>query len=137
MASLKKSLKVCRVNAGEANRLESDRFQNSDNLLCPVWNGRDEIGRSVIGDSTNIKLRGCNLPLDRVVVENNLRANHSLNPGLDTYGISAPFSDQKPMKKICDMTDDEIAIEAQERRNLVRLQAGIQDYEFKVASGMD
>ena len=43
MASLKKSLKVCRINAGEANRLESDRFQNSDNLLCPVWNGHDQV----------------------------------------------------------------------------------------------
>ena len=137
MASLKKSLKVCRINAGEANRLESDRFQNSDNLLCPVWNGHDQNGRIVIPDSNNTKLRGCNLPLDRVVIENNLRSSYSLAPGLDTYGISAPFSDQKPMKKICDMTDDEIAMEAQERRNLVRLQVGMQNHALRVSSGMD
>ena len=70
MSSLKKSLKVCRVNTGEANRLESNRFQNSDNLVCPVWNGHDEKGRSVISDSINTKSSGCNLALDRVVVEN-------------------------------------------------------------------
>ena len=137
MASLKKSLKVCRVHPAEASRLESDRFQNSDNLLCPVWNGHDQAGRSVILDSNNAKSRGCNLPLDRVVVENNLRSTYSLAPGLDTYGISAPFSEQKPMKKICDMTDDEIATDAQERRNLVRLQTGMQNYALRIASGMD
>ena len=111
--------------------------QNSDNLLCPVWNGHDQAGRSVILDSNNAKSRGCNLPLDRVVVENNLRSTYSLAPGLDTYGISAPFSEQKPMKKICDMTDDEIATDAQERRNLVRLQTGMQNYALRIASGMD
>ena len=137
MSSLKKSLKVCRVDAGEANRFESDRFQNSDNLVCPVWNGHDEKGRSVISDSNNTKSRGCNLPLDRVVVENNLRSNYSISPGLDAYGISAPFFEENSSKKICDMTDDEIAIESQKRRNLVRLQLGMQDYALRVASGMD
>ena len=36
-----------------------------------------------------------------------------------------------------DMTDDEIAMEAQERRNLVRLQVGMQNHALRVSSGMD
>ena len=70
--SLESALRTCKVNQSSANKVESDRFLNPDNMLCPIWNGHDLTGRPVCPDSFMTKSRGCNSAQDRVLVENNV-----------------------------------------------------------------
>lgn len=70
--SLESAVRTCKVNTAWANRVESDRFLNPNNMVCPVWNGIDTSGRSVCPDSFYTKRAGCNSASDRVVVENNV-----------------------------------------------------------------
>jgi len=70
--SLESALRTCKVNQSSANKVESDRFLNPDNMLCPIWNGHDLAGRPVCPDSFMTKSRGCNSAQDRVLVENNV-----------------------------------------------------------------
>ena len=91
MLSLNGALRTCKVNTGWANRLESDRFQNPNLMVCPTWNGMDNAGRPVTADSFNTKRRGCNSADDRVAVENNLRPQYMEYISLDASGITAPL----------------------------------------------
>ena len=68
--SLESAVRTCKVITGEANRIESDRFFNPENLVCPVWNGVDDLGRQACYDSYYTKSRGCNNAEDRILVEN-------------------------------------------------------------------
>lgn len=70
--SLESAIRTCKVNQSSANKVESDRFLNPDNMLCPIWNGHDLAGRPVCPNSFMTKSRGCNSAQDRVVVENNV-----------------------------------------------------------------
>jgi hypothetical protein len=70
--SLESSIRTCKVNPEEADRIESDRFLNPHNMVCPMWNGVDLTGRQVCPDSFYTKRAGCNSAEDRVVVENNV-----------------------------------------------------------------
>lgn len=70
--SLQSALRTCKVDTGWANKIESDRFLNPDNMVCPIWNGIDTSGREVCPDSFVTKSAGCNSAEDRVVVENNV-----------------------------------------------------------------
>ena len=70
--SLESALRTCKVNQSSANKVESDRFLNPYNMLCPIWNGHDLAGRQVCPDSFMTKSRGCNSAQDRVIVENNV-----------------------------------------------------------------
>jgi len=70
--SLESSIRTCKVNPEEANRIESDRFLNMNNMVCPMWQGVDLTGRTVCKDSFYTKRAGCNSAEDRVVVENNV-----------------------------------------------------------------
>ena len=70
--SLESAIRTCKVETGWANRAESDRFLNPNNMVCPIWNGVDTSGRSVCPDSFFTKRAGCNSASDRVVVENNV-----------------------------------------------------------------
>lgn len=83
--SLNSSIRTCRVDSGEANRLESDRFLNPMNMVCPIWNGFNLKGQQVCPDSFYTKSPGCNSAEDRVVVENNQRPKYfdyiTLNAG--------------------------------------------------------
>lgn len=85
--SLQGSLKTCKVDTSWAERLRSDRFENPDNMMCPVWSGRDLTGRPVSADSFYTKLEGCNTPLDRVAVENTLRPQYMEAVTTDAYGF--------------------------------------------------
>lgn len=85
--SLNKSVRTCKVNTGWADRIQSDRFQNSDLMMCPVWNQRDLAGRKVCADSFNTKRAGCNSSLDRIDVENFLRPQYMEYVTLDAAGI--------------------------------------------------
>ena len=108
--SLESSLRTCKVDTGWANKVESDRFLNPNNMVCPVWNGVDLTGRRVCPDSFYTKTAGCNSAEDRVVVENaqrpqymeyiNLSANGidgaiygGMGGSKETYGNSMPWNE--------------------------------------------
>ena len=85
--SLDASIRTCKVETGEATRIQSDRFQNPNNMVCIPWNGRNLKGQSVCADSFYTKTPGCNSAEDRVGVENNLRPDYSSYINLNTAGI--------------------------------------------------
>ena len=70
--SLESAIRSCKVDTAWASKVESDRFFNPNNMVCPIWNGMDTSGRSVCPDSFYTKRAGCNSAEDRVVVENNV-----------------------------------------------------------------
>jgi len=67
--SLEASIRTSKVNTGFASKMQSDRFLNPNNLVCPVWRGFDSAGRSVPVDSYYTKREGCNSANDRVEVK--------------------------------------------------------------------
>ena len=87
--SLEGSIRTCKVDTGYANKVESDRFLNPENMVCPIWNGVDLTGRRVCPDSFYTKSAGCNSAEDRVVVENNLRPQYAEYVNLSANGIDA------------------------------------------------
>ena len=89
--SLNGSLRTCKVSTGWANRIQSDRFENPNLMVCPVWNGRDLAGRPACASSFYTKSPGCNSSSDRVLVENNLRPQYMEYIQLNAAGISAPI----------------------------------------------
>lgn len=89
--SLLGSINVCKVNTGWADKIQSDRFENPSNLLCPLWNGQDSFGRFVSVDSFVTKNAGCNSAADRVSVENFLRPQYMEYVALDAAGFQAPL----------------------------------------------
>lgn len=93
--SLLGSINVCKVNTGWANKIQSDRFENPSNLLCPLWNGQDNFGRFVHPDSFVTKNAGCNSADDRVTVENFLRPHYMEYVALDAAGFQAPLYGNK------------------------------------------
>jgi len=85
--SLESSIRTCQVDTAWANRAQSDRFLNSNALMCPTWGGTDLVGRQVCPDSFNTKSAGCNSALDRVVVESHLRPQYMEYISLNAQGI--------------------------------------------------
>lgn len=80
----------CSVNTGYANKLQSDRFENPQNLLCPLWNGLDQYGRVSSYDSFYTKAPGCQSAEDRVAVENYQRPQYIDFIPLDASGYLNP-----------------------------------------------
>jgi hypothetical protein len=91
MISIEKSVRTCKVNTDWALRAQSDRFLNSNEATCPVWNGQDSLGRTVCENSYYTKAPGCNSSNDRVVIENELRPQYYNYVNLDAYGLSGNF----------------------------------------------
>lgn len=86
--SLESSIRTCQVDTAWAARAQSDRFLNTDALMCPTWTGRDLAGRPVCPDSFWTKSPGCNSSLDRVSVENHLRPSYYEYVTLNPQGVS-------------------------------------------------
>lgn len=86
--SLNKSIRTCKVETGEANRIQTDRFFNPNNMVCVPWNGFNNKGQSVCPDSFFTKTPGCNSALDRVDVENFLRPDYSDYINLNLAGLT-------------------------------------------------
>lgn len=86
--SLQKSIRTCKVNTGNADRLDSDRWLNSNNTLCPVWTGYDLAGRKACTNSFYTKSEGCNSANDRIFVENDLRPKYFDYIALNAAGVS-------------------------------------------------
>ena len=70
--SLESALRTCKVDTAYAPRIQSDRFQNPNIMVCPIWNGMDTAGRSVCENSFYTKRGGCNNATDRVDIENSV-----------------------------------------------------------------
>jgi hypothetical protein len=85
--SLDASIRTCKVEAGEASRIESDRFLNPNNMICIPWSGQNNKGQTVCADSYYTKRRGCNSALDRVGVENHLRPDYATYINLNVAGL--------------------------------------------------
>jgi hypothetical protein len=85
--SLQKSVRTCRVDTGYADKLQSERFLNSCQVVCPVWSGTDQYGRMVCPDSAMIEVAGCRSALDRVDVENYQRPQYFELVNLDGFGV--------------------------------------------------
>jgi|UniRef100_A0A6C0CZ99 hypothetical protein len=86
--SLESAIRTCKVDTAYANKVESDRFLNPNNMVCPIWNGVDTAGRQVCPDSFYTKNAGCNSAEDRVFVENNLRPQYAEYINLSAQGIN-------------------------------------------------
>ncbi len=74
--NLESALRTCKVDTAYQQKIQSDRFLNPRNAVCPVWNGLDTAGRVACKDSFYTKREGCNSALDRVGVENVLRPQY-------------------------------------------------------------
>jgi hypothetical protein len=66
------AVKTCTLDTAYADKIQSDRFFNPNNMVCPTWLGVDNLGREVCPDSFNTKSGGCNSALDRVNIENDV-----------------------------------------------------------------
>jgi hypothetical protein len=86
--SLEKSVRTCDVNVGEANRIQSDRFFNPQNMVCIPWNGLNNKGQEVCPDSFWTKTPGCDSSEDRVMVENAQRPKYMNYVTLGAQGIT-------------------------------------------------
>jgi hypothetical protein len=85
--SLEAAIRTCKVDVAYANKVQSDRFLNPDNMVCPIWGGVDTAGRSVCPDSFVTKTAGCNSAEDRVMVENDQRPQYMEYINLSANGI--------------------------------------------------
>ena len=86
--SLQGSIRGCNVDAGWASRIQSDRFLNPNQMVCPVWTGFDTAGRAVDSEyGFYNKTGGCNSALDRVIVENDQRPKYMEYVTLDASGL--------------------------------------------------
>ena len=94
--SLEAAVRTCKVNTGWAPRIQSDRFENSNLMMCPVWNQRDLTGRMVCEDSFWTKREGCNSATDRISVENDQRPQYMEYITLDSAGFRGDmYGDQR------------------------------------------
>ena len=85
--SLDASIRTCKVETGQATRIQSDRFQNPNNIVCVPWNGYNLKGQAVCADSFYTKTPGCNSALDRVSVESDLRPDYAAYINLNMAGL--------------------------------------------------
>ncbi len=86
--SLQGSVRTCKVDQAWANKVQSDRFENPNLLVCPIWDGMDQYGRYVNPDSFYTKTAGCSSAEDRVYVENDQRPKYFEYVTLDAAGIN-------------------------------------------------
>lgn len=93
--SLDASLRTCKVEAGQASRIESDRFLNPTLMVCPTWNGMNLKGQVVCADSFYTKSAGCNSAEDRVLVENDQRPKYAAYLNLNLSGVQGDIYGNK------------------------------------------
>ena len=86
--SLTANILTSKVITGNADRLQTYRIQDSDAMMCPVWNGQDLTGRQAGEYSFYTKRAGCNSAMDRIVVENFLRPSYTNFVTCNAAGIA-------------------------------------------------
>ena len=75
--SIESAVRTTKVDTAQAARMESSRFLNPTNSLCPIWRGVDTAGRPACAASFMDKAPGCVPAGDRIGVENGLRPQYS------------------------------------------------------------
>jgi hypothetical protein len=91
--SLLSAVRSCKVDTSYANKIQSDRFENPQLMVCPPWSGVDQAGRLSSPDGFMTKTAGCNSPGDRVIVENALRPQYIEYVNLDAQGYRGNIYD--------------------------------------------
>lgn len=94
--SLESSIRTCKIDPAYASKVQSDRFLNPGNMVCPVWNGYDSAGRPACPDSFNTKNAGCSSAEDRVFTENYQRPQYVQYVNLSSGGIDGEFYGPTP-----------------------------------------
>ncbi len=84
--------KYGRVQTGWASRFSSDRFLNSQELVCPLANRIDSIGRPADHYSTITTSAGCNSAVERVNVENAQRPSNFTFASLGSIGMNGGYT---------------------------------------------
>lgn len=144
------------VNTAWAERFQSDRFLNSNQMVCPVPNAVDFFGRNADPNSKMTKTAGCNSALDRVQIEDEQRptafSDNYLNPmGLQGYNCTTFEGEeqiyyeegQEGYKLLSDYIafpgfvppDTEIIKRNLKRRELQWIRLGQKDMYYKSLSG--
>ena len=103
--SLEKSVRTCKVDTGYANKIESARFLDPSQMVCPIWNGIDTSGRTVCESSYWIKQAGCNSASDRINVENDLRPQYVEYISLSLSGIDGSMYDNNTHGKNAQLSE--------------------------------
>ena len=70
-----------------AERHQSDRYFNPNNMLCLNWENTDNLGRSVDKDSFTTDQAGCSSARPRIIFENKVRPSHFAELGLSNYAF--------------------------------------------------
>lgn len=99
MISLQGSLKTCKADTAWSERLQSNRFEDPENMICIPWGGRDGVGRPIGVDSWRTKTAGCNTPMDRVKVENTLRPQYMESTSIDAYGFRTDLYEKEEQSR--------------------------------------
>ncbi len=76
------------VNPAWASRFQSDRFLNSNEMICFPESRFDILGREAVPSTLMRKTAGCDTSSDRILVENEQRPKGYSTLGLSGYGIS-------------------------------------------------
>lgn len=102
--ALTSSINTDKVNTGVASQVGSIRTQEPVVMMCPTWGGVDNFGRSVSSTTFAGTTAGCNLPSDRINVENVQRPQYSsfvtLNAaGIRSNGYGQPVSSQRALQR--------------------------------------
>lgn len=108
--SLESSIRTCKIDPAYAAKVQSDRFLNPGNMVCPIWHGYDSAGRPACPDSFNTKNAGCNSAEDRVFTENYQRPQYVQYVNLSSggidgeiYGPTPPMTQWSQMKGVSDL----------------------------------
>lgn len=70
------NVRTTQVDTSYASKVQGDRIFTPSHNVCPKFLGYDNLGRPVAPDTFNTKAAGCNTPLDRTFVENDLRPKY-------------------------------------------------------------
>jgi hypothetical protein len=107
--SLEAAVRTCKVDTAYANKVQSDRFLNPSNVVCPIWRGVDLTGREVCNNSFYTKTAGCNSSNDRICIENDLRPKYSEYVTLDAAGWEANLYNNGSALRSQNMYSDNMA----------------------------
>jgi hypothetical protein len=96
MISLEGALRTCKVDTAWANRIQSDRFENPELMVCPLWNGFDN---SNVRENYNQYIIGT-LYCEEVKFVKNLNFNKKAKISIPFFSISSASLLEKPEVKI-------------------------------------
>jgi hypothetical protein len=74
--------------------MASERFQNHNLNICPLFEGQDNLGRPANHNTFRAETYGCHDPLRRIKIQNHLRPNYAVY--LNADGIDGDLQGQNP-----------------------------------------